>query len=243
MATVILVRHGRSTANTGGVLAGREAGVRLDESGLAQARRVGERLAAVPLVHLVTSPLERCRQTARAIAATQAGEVRLTSDRRLTECDYGQWQGRPIKELAREKLWTVVQQQPSAAVFPDGESLRDMQDRAVAAVRRHDRSVEEAHGPDAVWVAVSHGDVIKSILADALGTHLDHFQRIQVDPASISIVRYTQARPFVLGMNTHDGDLTWLAPARRRRRRARTDATVGGGAGPGGEPTRPRGRS
>ena len=104
-------------------------------------------------------------------------------------------------------------------------------------IRRHDARIAAEHGDDAVWVAVSHGDVIKSILADALGTHLDLFQRIHVDPASVSIVSYTESRPFVLGTNTHGGDLSWLnAPARTRRRSsrpARTDATVGGGAGPG----------
>jgi probable phosphomutase (TIGR03848 family) len=252
MATVILVRHGRSTANSSGVLAGRAAGVRLDDAGQEQARRVGERIAAVPVAHVVTSPLDRCRQTARAIVAAQASDLKVVSERRLTECDYGDWQGRTIKELSREKLWKVVQHQPSAAVFPAGESLRDMQDRAVAAVRRHDRAVEEEHGPDAVWVAVSHGDVIKSVLADALGSHLDHFQRIHVDPASVSIVRYTETRPFVLGVNTHAGDLGWLAPpARKRRRRRAADAVVGGGAGPavgveagaGGGPARRGGRS
>ncbi|PUA79341.1 histidine phosphatase family protein [Nocardioides currus] len=238
MATVILVRHGRSTANTSGVLAGRLPGVRLDDHGLAQAEAVGERLAAVRLAAAVTSPLERCRQTARAIVAQQAAPPGLTTDRKLSECDYGEWQGRPIKDLAKEALWKVVQQQPSAAAFPGGESMRAMQDRAVEAVRRHDRLVEEQHGPGAVWLAVSHGDVIKSILADALGTHLDLFQRIHVDPASVSIVRYTESRPFVLGTNTAAGDLSWLTPpvTKRKRsprsRRAADDAVVGGGAGP-----------
>ena len=114
-----------------------------------------------------------------------------------------------------------------------------MQARAVAAVRRHDAAIEAEHGPGAVWVAVSHGDIIKSVLADALGMHLDLFQRINVDPASVSIVRYTGTRPYVLATNTHAGDLSWLVPAARRRRprRRRTtaaadDAAVGGGAGP-----------
>ena len=93
------------------------------------------------------------------------------------------------------------------------------------------------HGDDAVWVAVSHGDVIKSILADALGTHLDLFQRIHVDPASVSVVRYTESRPFVLGTNTHGGDLSWLTPppkkaSRGSSRSKASDAVVGGGAGP-----------
>ena len=234
MATVILVRHGRTTANAAGVLAGRLPGVRLDETGAEQARVTGERLAPVRLAAAVTSPLERCRQTTRAITSRQATALRPLTERRLSECDYGEWQGRELKDLAREKLWRTVQTQPSAATFPGGESMRAMQDRAVAAVRRHDGAVAEEHGDHAVWLAVSHGDVIKAILADALGTHLDLFQRIQVDPGSVSIVRYTQVRPYVLGTNTHAGDLSWLnaPPGRRRRRRVVADAAIGGGAGP-----------
>jgi probable phosphomutase (TIGR03848 family) len=237
MATVILVRHGRSTANTSGILAGRAAGVSLDEVGREQARTTAERLSVVPVVEVVSSPLERCRQTAAAIVAAQAGTPRRSTARGITECDYGDWQGRELKSLAKEPLWKVVQTQPSAAAFPGGESLTAMQARAVAAVRRHDAAVEAEHGPGAVWVAVSHGDVIKSLLADALGMHLDLFQRLHVDPASVSIVRYTATRPFVLATNTHAGDLAWLTPPPVRRTRRRTgaaadDAAVGGGAGP-----------
>ncbi|KAA1429335.1 histidine phosphatase family protein [Nocardioides antri] len=231
MATVLLVRHGRTTANASGVLAGRLAGVRLDETGERQARTTAERIAAVPVAALVTSPQERCRQTAKVVAAAQADRMKATSERGLAECDYGEWQGRTIRELAKEKLWTTVQRHPSAAVFPGGESMVDMRHRAVEAVRRHDAAVEAEHGPSAVWVAVSHGDIIKAILADALGMHLDLFQRINVDPASVSIVQYTLDRPYVLASNTHAGDLSWLArPAGKRTRRSR--ATVGGGAGP-----------
>lgn len=236
MATVVLVRHGRTTANASGTLAGRTAGVKLDETGRAQADRAGERLAVVPLVAVVTSPLERCRQTARALLAHQAGEPATLVERGITECDYGEWQGRPLRELAKEKLWSVVQSQPSAATFPGGESMTQMQARSVSAVRRLDAAFEAEHGSGAVWVAVSHGDIIKSVLADALGMHLDLFQRINVDPASISIVRYTESRPYVLATNTHAGDLGWLVPpkgAKRPRSRRPTDAAVGGGAGPG----------
>jgi len=234
MATVILVRHGRTTANAGGMLAGRTPGVRLDETGRGQATRAGERMVSVPLAAVVSSPLERCRQTAKALLAARQGAVPLTTERGLTECDYGEWQGRAIKELAKEPLWKVVQAQPSAAVFPGGESMQAMQARAVGAVRRLDAAIEAEHGADAVWVAVSHGDIIKSILADALGMHLDLFQRLHVDPASVSVVRYTGTRPFVLATNSHDGDLGWLAPPKRKRRSAtaRGDAVVGGGAGP-----------
>jgi probable phosphomutase (TIGR03848 family) len=234
VATLILVRHGRTTANTTGVLAGRTRGVRLDDTGVAQAARTAERLSVVPLVAIVTSPLERCRQTARAILKAQQGTPATATERGITECDYGSWQGKALRDLAKEPLWKTVQTQPSAATFPDGESLSTMQARSVSAVRRLDALYEAEHGSDAVWVAVSHGDIIKSVLADALGMHLDLFQRLQVDPASVSIIRYTGTRPYVLATNTHAGDLAWLKPQPKkgRRRRKPEDAAVGGGAGP-----------
>jgi len=236
MATVILVRHGRSTANATGVLAGRSKGVHLDDVGVTQAEAAGARLATLPLASVVTSPLERTRETARAIAAAQGTPSRPVAEKGLLECDYGAWTGRELKTLAKEDLWRTVQTHPSAAAFPEGESMADMAARAVAAVRRWDARVQEEHGPDAVWVAVSHGDPIKAILADALGMHLDAFQRLVVDPASCSVVRYTPMRPFVLSINTADGDLGHLRPPARskRRKRVSSDAAVGGGAGSGG---------
>jgi probable phosphomutase (TIGR03848 family) len=229
VTTVILLRHGRTTANTGGVLAGWTPGVRLDETGEAQVAAVGERLAKVPLAAVVSSPLERCTQTAAAVVAGR--DLPVQTDDRLGEARYGDWTGRAIKELAKEPLWNVVQQHPSAAVFPgpEGEGLAQTQARAVAAVRAWNATL----GPDAVWLACSHGDVIKAILADALGLHLDQFQRIVVDPASISVVTYTETRPFVLRVNDSGGDVSGLIPPprKRRRRTPSSDAVVGGGAG------------
>jgi probable phosphomutase (TIGR03848 family) len=228
MATVLLVRHGRTTANATGVLAGRTAGVKLDAVGRSQAERTAERLAVVPLVAVVTSPLERCRQTSRLILDQQDGAPVARVERALTECDYGDWQGRPLAELAKEPLWSLVQNQPSAAAFPGGESMAAMQARAVTAVRRHDAAVDAQHGAGAVWAAVTHGDIIKAVLADALGMHLDLFQRINASPASVSIVRYGTTRPDVVAVNTDFGDLSWLRSAGPV-----ADAAVGGGAGPG----------
>ena len=226
MATVILVRHGRTTANAAGLLAGRADGVRLDNIGEAQANATGLRLAAVPLVGVVSSPLERCRQTAQFILDHQSGVPLTPIEDAITECDYGQWQGRTLSELSTEKLWATVQAQPSAVTFPGGESMATMQSRAVEAIRRHDAAFEAEHGPGAVWVAVSHGDIIKSVLADALGMHLDLFQRINVGPASVSIIRYGASRPSVYATNTDAGDLSWLAGSAPA-----ADAQVGGGAG------------
>jgi probable phosphomutase (TIGR03848 family) len=234
--TVILVRHGRTTANADGVLAGRSPGVALDEHGQAQAKQLAERLAVLPYTQIVTSPLQRCVETAEAIAAARPGTV-VAAEERLTECGYGDWTGRSLKELAKERLWRVVQTHPSAAAFPGpgGEAMRDVQARAVAAVRDWDAQVAAEHGPEALWVACTHGDVIKAIVADALGLHLDLFQRIAVDPAGVSVIAYAELRPFLFRLND-TGSLQALAPRTRRgRRRGRkgwrgNDAPVGGGA-------------
>ncbi|WP_374999921.1 histidine phosphatase family protein [Aeromicrobium sp. CTD01-1L150] len=228
MATVLLVRHGRTTANASGLLAGRTPGVALDETGVEQAARTGERLSDVPLVGVVSSPLQRCRQTAQAILDEQSGAAALSIDDGISECDYGDWQGRSLADLTQEPLWSVVQNQPSAVTFPGGESMPTMQSRAITAVRENDAAFEAEHGAGAVWAAVSHGDIIKAVLADALGMHLDLFQRIAVNPASVSIVQYSSARPTVVSMNTDAGDLSWLSSTEAPP----AEAPVGGGTGP-----------
>lgn len=230
MPTVLLVRHGRTDANSAAVLAGRMPGVGLDQVGRAQARSLADRLAGVRLAAVVSSPLERCLETASVLTAAR-GRPEVAVDDRLTECDYGEWTGRPLAVLARRKLWRVVQTHPSAATFPGGESLRSIQARAVEAVRSHDARVAADAGPNAVWVAVSHGDVIKAVVADALGLHLDLFQRLVVDAGSVTIVRYTDLRPFVVRLNDTGGDLSGLRRRVGRRRRPSSDAMVGGTAG------------
>jgi probable phosphomutase (TIGR03848 family) len=226
VATVLLLRHGRTAANANGGLAGRQP-VELDETGRSQAAAAGARLRAVPLAAVVTSPLVRCRQTLELALP----DVTPAVDDGLTECGYGDWEGQPLSKLAKEPLWRVVQQHPSAAVFPNGEAMAAMSARAVAAVRRWDAAVAQQHGPDALWLACSHGDVIKAIVADALGLHLDEFQRIVADPASVTAIRYTPTRPFLIRLND-TADLSALVPPkRRRRRRPSSDAVVGGGAG------------
>ncbi|MGN6607840.1 MAG: histidine phosphatase family protein [Jatrophihabitans sp.] len=228
MSTLLLVRHGL-TAKTGPVLAGRAPGLHLDDRGIKQAEALAQRLAAVPLTAVVTSPLERCVETATAVREAQAKDPAWHVDDRLIECGYGDWTGKAIKDLVKDPLWKVVQAQPSAVRFPNGESLPEMSSRAIAAVRDWDQRL----GDDAVWVACTHGDVIKAILADALGLHLDQYQRIVPDPCSVSVVRYTATRPFVVRMNDVGGDVSGLVPPKRTRRRRTSDATVGGGAGGG----------
>lgn len=232
MTILLLVRHGRTTANASGILAGRTPGVLLDETGVEQARSAGRRLTGVRLVTEVSSPMERCLQTAEQMRVGRGatGDPAVVVDEALAEVDYGSWSGRSLQELAREELWRTVQAHPSAARFPEGESMVAMAQRSVAAIRgRQDRIADEVGG-EAVWMVVSHGDIIKAVLADALGLHLDQFQRLVVDPASISIVRYTVARPYVLAMNTTSGELAGLLPEPGA---ASEDAAVGGGAGAG----------
>jgi probable phosphomutase (TIGR03848 family) len=232
VGTVILVRHGRSTANTAGVLAGRTAGVVLDEHGQAQAQALVERLAQLPLAALLSSPLQRCQETMLPLA--QARELEVTVDDRFVEVDYGEWTGREVGKLGKESLWKVVQAHPSAAVFPGGEGLAAMQARAVAAVREWDAKLAAEHGPQVLWLVCTHGDVIKAVLADALGVHLDGFQRIVAHPCSVSAVTYTETRPFVQRVNDCGDDLRALVPPkRRRRRRPSSDATPGGSTGTG----------
>jgi len=225
VSTVLLIRHGL-TAMTGPVLAGWTPNLHLDERGRQQAEAVGQRLAPVPLAAIVASPLDRCQETAVALAAGR--DVAIDTDDRVGECHYGDWTGKELKKLAKEPTWRVVQAHPSAAVFPGGEALRDTQARAVGAIREWNGRL----GPEATYAVVSHGDVIKAVLADALGMHLDLFQRILVDPCSVSVVRYTELRPFVVRMN-EIGSVADLLPAKRRgrRRKLSSDAPVGGGAG------------
>ncbi|MFI5199558.1 MAG: MSMEG_4193 family putative phosphomutase [Candidatus Limnocylindrales bacterium] len=224
MTTVLFLRHGL-TALTGPVLTGWTPGVHLDERGRAQVAALGARLAPVALAAIVSSPLERCLETADAVSAGREPAPERHVDERIGEVRYGAWTGGELKKLAKDSLWATVQAHPSAVTFPEGEALRDTQARAVAAVRDWNSRL----GDEATYAIVSHADVIKAILADALGLHLDQFQRIVLGPASLSVVRYTRLRPYVLRINDQGGDPIDLIEAKqkktgRRRRPAQPEA-------------------
>jgi probable phosphomutase (TIGR03848 family) len=232
VTTVLLVRHGL-TATTGQVLTGWLPGVSLDERGREQAKALADRLAPVPLAAIVTSPLDRCQQTAEAIAAARGGEPGAVTEDRLGECRYGDWTGKSLKELEKDPLWPVVQAHPSAVRFPGsaGESMLDMQHRAVTAVREWNARL----GTDAIYLLCSHGDVIKAIVADSLGLHLDQCQRIVADPCSLTVIRYTPLRPFLIRLNDVGGGVDDLLPraadAAGDGAGSESDAVIGGGAG------------
>jgi probable phosphoglycerate mutase len=240
VTTVLLVRHGL-TATTGQVLTGWTPGISLDDRGRAQAKALAERLSPVPLTAIVTSPLDRCQQTAEAIAATRDGTgPQPVTDDRVGECRYGDWTGKGLRELAKDPLWPVVQQHPSAVHFPgpEGESMLGMQHRAISAIRDWNARL----GEDAIYVVCSHGDIIKAIVADAMGLHLDMFQRIQADPCSLTVIRYTRLRPFLIRLNDVGGTVADLLPRPKEGTGedgdngvSESDAAVGGGAGSAGE--------
>jgi probable phosphoglycerate mutase len=246
VTTVLLVRHGL-TATTGQLLTGWTPGVGLDERGRAQAKALGERIAPVPLDAIVTSPLDRCRQTVAEIVAARAARAGRGSqpdvpavDRAVGECKYGDWTGKPLRDLEKDPLWPVVQAHPSAVRFPgpEGESMLDMQHRAVSAIRQWNARL----GKDATYLVCSHGDVIKAIVADSLGLHLDQCQRIIADPCSLTVIRYTPLRPFLLRLNDTGGGVDDLLPRPGQPAGAsagESDAVVGGGAG--AHPAFPRG--
>jgi probable phosphomutase (TIGR03848 family) len=224
---VILVRHGRSTANTAAVLAGRSPGIGLDEVGRDQAAKLPARLGerGADLVAIARSPLQRCAETVAPLVDGLTGVPQVIVDG-LTEVDYGEWTNRPLRELAKEPLWQTVQRQPSAAVFPGGEAMSAMANRAVTTVRELDAQYGGEDGTG-LWVACTHGDIIKAVIADAMGLHLDGFQRIVVEPASMSVIRYHPRQTYV---HTVNNTAHLSLPARD----AALAGAVGGATGAGG---------
>ena len=202
---VLLVRHG-TTPTTGKVLPGRAPGLHLADAGRAQAEAVAARIAALTKVSAVyASPLERTKETAAPIAR-QLG-VRTRTERGLLECDFGEWTGGELKVLAKRPEWAAVQRHPSGFRFPGGESFSEMQTRITGTLAK----LQKKH-PGETIVAVSHADPIKAAVADAVGTHLDLFQRIVVSPCSVTAIAYGDLGPVVLAVNS-TGDLKELKPS------------------------------
>jgi len=223
MGTLLLIRHGRTDANANGILAGRTPGVVLDEVGRSSTVALAERLKGVNIAHVVSSPLERTRETA-SLLFKDSFDIALED--RLLECDYGDWQGAKLSELAVHELWPIVQQRPDEMIFPNGESMNDMSARASAAVREWDAKLTTEHGDKVVWVAVSHGDIIKAICADAMGLPLRKFQSLFIYPASVNVIKYYESGSAVSKLN--DTGSEWLT---KLNEEAIKTPTLGGESG------------
>lgn len=220
---IVLIRHAHSQANARGVLSGRLPNISLSEKGVKQSQELAARLGAFPIAQMRISPMQRCHETISPwlLSLPKPTQKLLVTDENLTEVDYGSWSGRRLSVLSRHKLWKTVQGNPSAMYFPNGEGLAHMQQRAMQAV--HESLDSKRKG---AAVLVSHGDVIKAIVANALGMHLDDFQRIVIDPASVTILDYSHGEARLTLLNDTRSKLTELLSGPKR-----TKNLLGGGSG------------
>jgi probable phosphoglycerate mutase len=217
---IVLIRHAHSTANAAGVLSGQLPNVHLSKSGLEQAERLAERLGKLTIAQVQVSPMDRCLETLAPWLAKYGKNVNVITEPNLVEVDYGKWSGKKLATLSRAKLWRKVQGQPSAVTFPEGESLAQMQVRAMKTV--HDFFETDLE----LTVMVSHGDVIKAIVASSLGMHLDDFQRIVIDPASITILESSGGAIRLTRLNDSDSSVSELLQSKNKR-----GHLLGGGKG------------
>ena len=220
MPKIVLIRHAHSTANAAGVLSGQLPNVHLSKSGLEQAERLAERLGKLTIAQVQVSPMDRCLETLAPWLAKYAKNVNVITEPNLVEVDYGKWSGKKLATLSRAKLWRKVQGQPSAVTFPEGESLAQMQVRAMKTV--HDFFETDLE----LTIMVSHGDVIKAIVASSLGMHLDDFQRIVIDPASITILESNGGAIRLTRLNDSDSSVSELLQSKNKR-----GHLLGGGKG------------
>lgn len=228
MTTVLLVRHGQ-TALTASTLVGWTPGVGLDERGRAQATALAERIRSVALGTIVSSPLERCRETAQMVFAGRDPAPTFELDERLADVRYGDWTGRTFKDLRRDPAWKALHADRSGFRFPNGEALHEMVARSVAAAR----GWNERLGPDATYAIVSHADPIRAILADALGLGFDGYARLEVGPASLSIVHYGPGGATILRVNDSGSDPADLIPPKKQVRAPAIRPTDGREGTPG----------
>ena len=223
MTTVILLRHAHSVANEKGILAGRASGVSLSTKGKEQAELLTSRLGNARFKDIRISPLERCLATLEPWLQSQDTSVRkkILFDPNVSEVDYGDWTGKKLLALSLRKEWRVVQNTPSEMKFPKGEGLLQMQQRAEKALRQSIKKTGTG-----VSLIVSHGDVIKSLIATALDLHLDKFQKIVIDPASISVLDFNKGSFRLLHLNDLTTNFEYLS---QKKRSGKT--LLGGGSG------------
>ena len=229
MTRIVLLRHAHSSANAKAILAGRAPGVDLSDRGRKESQDVAKRLKEINFSLIRVSPMERCAQTIEPLLAQlskgSGAKPIIEVENDLVEVDYGKWTGRKLAILSRDKAWKVVQNNPSAMYFPGGEGLLDVQARAMRAV--NNAANTPGRGPK---LLVSHGDVIKSIVASVLGAHLDHFQKIVIDPASITVLDFNGVDFRVLTLNSTTSPITAFLKEESSKKKG-VSALLGGGSG------------
>lgn len=197
----------------------------LSKQGVAQSIDLARRLGDFVPHEIRISPMERCLETIQPWLSQKNSSKNVQRkpiiDQGLTEVDYGDWSGKKLSVLSRNKLWPRVQNTPTHMYFPNGEGILHMQTRAMHSI--HSNIDLKATG---VLVVVSHGDVIKAILASVLGMHLDEFQRIIIDPGSVSVVEFSSSKPRILLINDTRAVVTDLLTSKKRHRNQ-----LGGGSG------------
>ena len=192
MGTIILIRHARSVANVENVLAGQTPGVRLDAHGVEQSKNLAEILGSAPVTKVIVSPLERCLATISPWIDRYGHGVEIESDPRIIEPDYGTWSGRKLDELSLEPLWRDVQQNPESVTFPHGERFIDVWHRVQNFYRSLEHNIASAADNSVNILVVSHGDIIKFLIANVLKMEFKNFQSLIVEPSSISIAQITK---------------------------------------------------
>ena len=229
MTRIVLLRHAHSSANAKAILAGRAPGVDLSDRGRKESQELAERLKGIDFSLIRVSPMERCSQTIAPLidqlSKGSGAKPTIEVENDLVEVDYGKWTGRKLSVLSRDKAWKIVQNNPSAMYFPGGEGLLDVQARAMRALNRSANT--PGKGPK---LLVSHGDVIKSIVASVLGTHLDHFQKIIIDPASLTVLDFNGVDYRVLTLNSTTAPISAYLKEENSGKKG-VAALVGGGSG------------
>ena len=215
MPHIYLVRHGRTTANKDGILAGRTKGVNLDSEGLKQVLNTSFVLSDVKFKKIFSSPMERCIATTEIILKNNNHKSKFLISNDLNECDYGKWQNKKLKDLRKEKLWKQVQNCPSKVTFPGGESFNNILNRFKKFIIKESSKLKK----DENLLIVSHGDPIRLFLAFSLGIEMDKFQKVMIDPSSISIVDIWKKNIIVKSMNNR---LDFISKSK---------SDLGGGAG------------
>lgn len=223
MTTFIFLRHAISQANEEGILAGRLPGINLSQKGNRQANEISKYLQALKIDRVISSPLERCLQTIDPFLSN--AHLKVHKDEAFIEMDYGNWSGQKLSSLSKNKDWKVVQKKPSTFKFPKGESFAAAQRR----VEKGMASLAKSH-PKKTLLVVSHGDIIKMVAAKTLNLSLDDFQRIVIDPASISILSWKDKQRTVITLNQRI-----IKPERGKKRQKPGDyqhrKVLGGGKG------------